>query len=187
MQKFLLFGVCFFSFIVFGKAQNVPLDQLTNRKTVSEADAKLRPALIELEAEYLTSLRQGKTRSQFTSLQSIIMLDSGKVRIQATATSDANILIADLVKLGATEVDKFGRIVNAWLPIENVSRLAALKSLKFVKPVYYVSGEIGSANSQGDSALLAIRARRDFCVDGTGVRVGVISDSYTTRSEEHTS
>ncbi|HMS69924.1 MAG TPA: S8 family serine peptidase, partial [Saprospiraceae bacterium] len=180
MQKFLLFWVCFFSFIVFGKTQNIPLDQLTNRKTVSEADAKLRPALIELEAEYLTALRQGKTRSQFTSRQSIMMLDGGKVRIQATATSDANILIADLVKLGATEVDKFGRIVNAWLPIENVSRLAALKSLKFVKPVYYVSGEIGSANSQGDSALLAIRARRDFCVDGTGVRVGVISDSYTT-------
>ena len=180
MERILLALACLFCCVNVSNAQNLHLSQLTNKKSTSDLNTKLRPSLLELEQEYFTAIRQGRARSEFTSSQTIIMMAKDKVRIQASAVSDVNLLIVELEKLGATQVDKFGRIVNAWLPIENISRLANIKSLKFVKPVYHVGGDIGAADSEGDSALQAMKARIDFCVDGTGVRVGVISDSYTS-------
>jgi hypothetical protein len=47
-------------------------------------------------------------------------------------------------------------------------------------PVTY--GTCGSVNSEGDTQLAAAEARDDFGVDGTGVTVGILSDSFDTDS-----
>ncbi len=47
-------------------------------------------------------------------------------------------------------------------------------------PVTY--GTCGSVNSEGDTQLAAAEARSDFGVDGSGVTVGILSDSFDTDS-----
>lgn len=146
----------------------------------SDVRSKLRPSLFLLEQEYLEAQRTGISAEDFVSTQPLVMVRNGMVRIQATAQKDPGVLVAGLERLGATGVDVFERVVNAWLPMEQISRLPDVEGLTFAKPVYWVGGDIGAATSEGDVALLAEDARDTYCVDGAGVLVGVISDSYTT-------
>ena len=155
----------------------VPITKYDN----SDPRSKLRSSLFLLEQEYLEAMRAGISPEEFTSSQSLVMIRQGMVRIQASAQKDVRTMISGLEALGARQIDQYERVVNAWLPIERISQLPQVAELNFAKPVYWVGGDIGSATSEGDIALLAEDARDIFCVEGAGVRVGVISDSYTTR------
>ena len=55
--------------------------------------------------------------------------------------------------------------------------LETLSSLRFARPAYSTAN-IGRVTSQGDIAARANLARGTFGVDGTGVTVGVLSDSF---------
>jgi hypothetical protein len=48
------------------------------------------------------------------------------------------------------------------------------------RPIYAPLTNAGLITSQGDTALRSFRARGVFGVDGTGIKVGVLSDSYNT-------
>lgn len=144
----------------------------------SDPRSRLRSSLFLLEQEYLEARRQGISPEDFTSSQSVVMIQSGMVRIQAVAEKDAKVLAAALEALGARQIDLYERVVNAWYPIDRISQLPHIQGMTFAKPVYWVGGDIGSVTSEGDVALLADDARDTYCVDGTGVLVGVISDSY---------
>jgi subtilisin family serine protease len=47
-------------------------------------------------------------------------------------------------------------------------------------PTPFTYGTCGSVNSEGDTQLAAAEARTDFGVDGNGVTVGILSDSFDT-------
>jgi hypothetical protein len=49
------------------------------------------------------------------------------------------------------------------------------------------AGECGIATSQADAALRAADARAQFGVDGTGVKVGILSDTYDLATDDGTS
>src|SRR5262245_3567600 len=71
----------------------------------------------------------------------------------------------------------FGRIISGWFPIDAVDGMAALASLQFARPAYATTN-VGLVTSQGDQAMRADVARATFGVDGTGVTIGVLSDSF---------
>src|SRR5215213_1517209 len=60
--------------------------------------------------------------------------------------------------------------------------LAALDGFEAATPVStpIAYGTCGSVNSEGDTQLAAAEARADFGVDGGGVTVGILSDSFDT-------
>jgi len=74
----------------------------------------------------------------------------------------------------------FGRMVSGRLLISAIPALEALDSLKFARPAYAMT-RAGAATSQGDVAIRADVARSAFGADGTGVTVGVLSDSFNCR------
>ena len=96
------------------------------------------------------------------------------VAIDAYATNGAA-LEKSLRSLGATKVTRVGPLVSARVPIAALDKIAALSTLKYAKPVLAGSRV---AVSQGDVTLKGPAARAGSGVDGTGVRVGLISDSY---------
>jgi hypothetical protein len=67
-------------------------------------------------------------------------------------------------------------IVQANVPASRLQAVAALSFVEFVRLPSYGIPQTGSVDTQGDSILQANLARMQFGVDGTGVRVGVISD-----------
>jgi hypothetical protein len=99
------------------------------------------------------------------------------VTIDATAAADPVALQAELIALGARNTAIAGYTVSAKLPIAAISSLegvASLQSARMARPMT----NVGLVTSQGDVVMRANTARTNFGVDGTGVRVGVLSDSY---------
>jgi len=72
--------------------------------------------------------------------------------------------------------DAAHRRVQARIPVSRLQAVADLPFLNFVRLPSYGVQLTGSVDSEGDAILLASQARQQLGLDGTGVRVGVISD-----------
>ena len=66
-------------------------------------------------------------------------------------------------------------IIQAWVPFEKIEEVAALPFVKRVTPPHYATTMAGAVTTEGDAILRAVDVR-GLGFDGTGIRVGVISD-----------
>jgi hypothetical protein len=94
--------------------------------------------------------------------------------------SNTSLLQQQVTLLGGQVQAVVGSVVNTKVPVNKLADVAALSSLTFARGVYTPVTRVGVTTSQGDVAMRSDEARTDFDVDGTGVTVGVISDSYNT-------
>jgi hypothetical protein len=141
-----------------------------------EGSAKLNLSLLRLQERYASHLAQ-RGASTFSSQDPLIRLVQDSVVVDAIADGDVNSLMLDLRRLGMTDAVAFGRTVSGHLPISSIPALAGLTALRFAQPAVAISN-VGSVTSQGDQAMRSNVARSTFGVDGTGVKVGVLSDSF---------
>jgi hypothetical protein len=143
--------------------------------------AKVGADLLALHAEYQVYLKQtsaqGAAAPVFRSRNTIAPIAGGSVVIDTAASGDPEVLAADLRALGANKVTAFGHTVSARLPITAMPALQDLASLQFARPAYAMTN-VGAVTSQGDAAMRADFGRTAFGVDGTGVMVGTLSDSF---------
>lgn len=65
--------------------------------------------------------------------------------------------------------------VQSILPIAMINQVAALPFVRYIRLPDYGFTNTGTVDTQGDSILKANLVRQQFGVDGTGVRVGMIS------------
>jgi subtilisin family serine protease len=138
--------------------------------------AKVGHDLAVLYDEYESYQAQGGGAA-FKASNPLMRVIAGRVVIDAVASGDVQALKDDLEALGMQGAVAFGRIVSGQLPISAIERAAALASLQFARPAYATTN-VGLATSQGDQAMRSDVARATFGVDGTGVTVGVLSDSF---------
>jgi hypothetical protein len=138
--------------------------------------AKVDHALAVMYDEHEAYLAQGGGTA-FTPSNSLLRVIDGRVGIDAVASGDVHALQADLEALGMQGAVAFGRIVSGQLPISAIADMAALASLQFARPAYATTN-VGLVTSQGDQAMRADVARATFGVDGSGVTIGVLSDSF---------
>jgi len=99
------------------------------------------------------------------------------VVVDAIASGNVDALKSDLMSLGMDNAVAFGRIVSGHLPIWAIPAAAALASLQFAQPAVAIAN-VGLVTSQGDQAMRSDLARAKFGVNGSGVNVGVLSDSF---------
>jgi hypothetical protein len=114
----------------------------------------------------------------FTASDSDWTISGSRVLVDAMAYGDLGALKSQLASIGGTVTAEASRLATVSLPIDALDDLAALTSVTFARPVYQPVRRAGDVTSQGDPALQADVARTQFSVDGSGVQVGVISDSY---------
>lgn len=98
-----------------------------------------------------------------------------QVYILGTVTDDH---VAALVASGATiEIQDAGRRrVQARVPAGRLRAIAGLPFVDFIRLPTYARRHGGLFSTEGDTILRAEAARQQWSLDGTGVRVGVISD-----------
>jgi hypothetical protein len=137
--------------------------------------AKLGPWLGNLYDEF----RQSRNPDTFESRNPIVKVRGGRVAVNLYA-ADAAALPGQLAALGATDITAQGPLVSAKVPVRALGDLAALPSLAFAEPVLAQvrAASQGTVVSQGDVAQGSDDARAATGLDGTGVTVGVLSDSY---------
>ena len=107
------------------------------------------------------------------------------VIVDAVARENAEGLMSDLQGLGLENGAVAGPIVSGRLPAAALEQAARLEKLRFLRrsPPVLLAGD---ALSQGVAAMNADDARANQNVDGSGVRVGVLSDSYNQDADEET-
>ncbi len=86
-------------------------------------------------------------------------------------------LRAQLVAKGLKDATVHATAVSGRAPVAALADMAATSGLKFLRPSMAMA-RVGSVTTQGDRSLRANRARAESGVNGRGVRVGVLSDSY---------
>ena len=138
--------------------------------------AKLPFNLLSLHVQYAVHLAQGAL-VPFRSSDPLVRLIDDRVIIDATASGEVDELKADLIFLGMQEVVAYGRIVSGQLPISSIAAAGSLTSLRFAQPSVATTNA-GAVTSQGDQAMRSDLGRSGFAVDGSGVKLGVLSDSF---------
>jgi hypothetical protein len=132
-----------------------------------------------LYAEYTDYVGNGRRGAFATSLLGV-RIDGERVLVDAIADDAAGVVLPQLQALGATGAGARSRTVSGWLPMTALDAASRLVGLRFLRPVYAVTNA-GVVTSQGDTALRAAAARSSYGVDGSGVTVGVISDSFNCK------
>ncbi len=139
--------------------------------------SKLGFDLALLHQEYLQHLAAGGTAESFVPSNSSLTVHEGQVLLDSVAAESSEVLLAELEGLGLEHGAAHGSFVSGMMPIEALGDLAHMESLKFTQPSIALTN-VGSTTSQGDRAMRADVARDKFDVDGSGVTVGVLSDSF---------
>jgi hypothetical protein len=141
-----------------------------------EPMAKLAQSLVHLHEQYTTYLAQ-RSAVPFSSSDPLVRLVDNHVVVDAVASQDVNALKADLESLGMQQAVAFGRVVSGQLPVSAIPAAARLTSLRFARSVVAVTSA-GAVTTQGDVAMRSNIARANLGVNGAGVTVGVLSDSF---------
>ncbi len=98
------------------------------------------------------------------------------VDLDARVTDD---LLRALEASGGRIVNHFSNFdaIRAWIPLAELETVAGRVDVKFIRQAVKATTNAGRVNSEGDAAHRANTARASFGVDGTGVKVAVLSDS----------
>ena len=143
-------------------------------ETKTGVGAKLGPHLQILQKAYGAQplWHDGGLRAKLPPLR----MQDGYVRISAYG-DDVAALKTQLVGQGMLDARTHEHSVSGRVPITALSDIAGISGLRFIKPVLAVARG-GLTTTQGDHSMRSDVARSRFGVDGTGVRVGVLSDSF---------
>ena len=153
----------------------------------------------------------GKPTLITTPFSQFMQIRGDKVVVDITIKEDAASAKAELQQLGATVTAVYGRMISALVPISALPKLEGSSTIRFVRPAYKPmhAGQLATRRtagaplpwapvrlppptkitpviSQGDTAQLSYLARKLYKVDGKGVKIGVMSDSYNNLGGAHT-
>jgi len=109
-----------------------------------------------------------------------ISSDGRYVTIDAIA-ADGNgaVLLAQLQAIGLQHGASFKGMASGLLPVDKVGELLGISDLAHASESGMIT-HAGLVTSEGDASMHADTARSIFGVDGTGIKVGVLSVSFAT-------
>lgn len=116
------------------------------------------------------------------------------VLVDITVKGNTNTARIELEKIGFKVTAVFGRVISGRMPINALQRLESATNVKFARPAYkpmhqskpistltprgMQANDMRPVISQGDTAQRSYIARTESKVNGRGVKVGILSDSY---------
>ncbi len=166
---------------------------------VDKTPTKLSPVLKDLAsknnaAQVQSFSIQAKPISMTGGMDKYIQYHNGGVVVDISVKGNINAAKADLQKNGFHVTGVYGRVISGIMPLSSIGQLENLASVQYAKPAYKPVrppksfGKMGNGKgshnkpvpviSQGDTAQRSDIARNKYHVNGTGVKVGVLSDSY---------
>jgi subtilisin family serine protease len=104
-------------------------------------------------------------------------VSNGYVSVTAYAIDNGAALKVDLESHGMIDAIVAGNAVSGRIPVTALGKVSRSSQLRFMRP-NLSTAHAGLVTSQADATMLVAPARQAFRVDGRGVRVGVLSDSF---------
>jgi hypothetical protein len=150
------------------------------------------PAQQKIDSNLLLEMkmRRGEAiQNAVPALQTGITLDAeGKTLVDITAEVTQEVL-DEIVALGGEVVSSFAQYhaIRARMPLDQIETLATLPQVRSIRPEEKAIIQKHQVNtSEGDVAHQANVARAALGVDGTGIRICVLSDSVDHLAEVQT-
>jgi hypothetical protein len=148
----------------------------------SAAGSKFDASLAEI-ARHVSSLRPGHAVEDLHSLNPAAKFVQSNnssaplVLIDAITTGDPQKLKAALVGLGLQRASQYSNDVGGWLPVDQLDAATTLTEVHAIRAAM-MRTHTGAVTSQGDYAQNSDLVRSANSLNGAGITVGVISDSY---------
>jgi hypothetical protein len=148
----------------------------------SASGSKYDASLAEI-ARHVNSLRPGSALADLHALNPAARFSlpanssSPLVLIDAITKGDPQKLKAALVGLGLQRASQYSNDVGGWLPVDQLDAATALTEVHAIRAAM-MRTKSGAVTTQGDYAQNSDLVRSDNSLDGTGITIGVISDSY---------
>lgn len=151
------------------------------------ADGVLSPALDALSTRSLWNAppwEQARVVGLPTRGPGGLLRRGPRVLVEVRFEAGAPVGLKDLEEAGADPVaaSRLDRTVSTWVEPAALPALGAVDGVagvtEVLAPIVSAACPSGIAVSEGDGHLRAAEARNSFGVDGTGVTVGVLSDSF---------
>ena len=116
--------------------------------------------------------------------KAIVRTAGDGVLVKAVANAKGGAKLAtQLEAIGATVSAVYGVMISATVPVSVLASLDGLSALNYADASYAPKvSSAGRVEDLGDQAMNADHARREYAVDGTGITVGVMSDSYNKKT-----
>src|SRR5665213_1228804 len=130
---------------------------------------------IDSQLLYADKMRRGEPIAKGVPVQRVDLDKDDQGRILVDIKADVTDALLQYIKtLGGNVVNDFPQYqaIRAGVPLANIEDLAARGEVKFVEPAVRAMNNV---DSEGDYTHQAINARTTFSVNGTGVKIGVLS------------
>ena len=130
-------------------------------------------------------------------LDKYLQIKGNGVVIDITVKENMAATKASLQQLGLKVTGVYGRVISGIMPINDLPKLTGISTIQFARPAYkpmhqsktgaafaeqcntnLYGGKPVPVISQGDTAQRSYLARKKYNVNGKGVKVGILSDSY---------
>lgn len=144
----------------------IPVDMLTSENKI----------ITRLSPELWGSYQREATQYNRSS-NPVGRISDNTVLIDAVARGHADELSEQLHSIGLRNGETNGQIVSGTLPIISLRQADLLPSLASLRKTH-IRYQSGGVTTEGDNVMQANTARTQFELDGSGVTIGVISDSY---------
>jgi subtilisin family serine protease len=142
----------------------------------SASGANLGASLAVLQRAAARRAPQSDITRAITRKVPVLRASNGYVSVSAYGDNLSS-LRTQLVAKGLQDASVHSTAVSGRAPVSALADMAATPGLKFLKPTMAMA-RAGIVTSQGDKSLRSDRARAESGVNGRGVRIGVLSDSY---------
>lgn len=157
--------------------------------SASPALPHLRTALSYLATDFSTRKIAHQSRSTYRNADyvlatkqpnaSLVQTIGDSVLIKAVSkVAGSSGLNKQLAAIGGTILSRYGRVVTAAVPVSAVAKVNGLTYLRYADLSYAPITQAGKTEDYGAQAITASSASKQYSVDGTGVTVGILSDSY---------
>src|SRR5580692_4804958 len=148
----------------------------------SASGSKFDASLAEI-ARHVSSVRAGHALEDLHALNPAARFShpanssSPLVLIDAITRGDPQKLKAALVGLGLQGASQYSNDVGGWLPVDQLDTATTLTEVHAIRAAM-MRTHAGAITSQGDYAQNSDLVRSDNSLNGAGITVGVLSDSY---------
>jgi len=150
----------------------------TNSKLSPKKVSKLASSLQVIVQDEELALTNSTSESTAASPFKHCISKSNKVLVELIAKSFIDALQNELEEIPFEVHQIHEKIISGYIAINQLESLNMLESLKYARPVYRPITHVGITDSQGDVAQYSDLGRSTYNVDGDGIRIGVLSDSY---------
>ena len=140
---------------------------------------------LDHHSKMMKSLKQFRPFEQSASFEESI--NEGSVYVYVYLKEGNPTSIINSICEEVTDRDEKNHVAVAWVKVKNLEALTLLDGVRIIRTVIPPLKKTGSVNTEGDAIHQTSNVRSIFGKDGTGVKVGIISDGVDTRASAQAS